>query len=43
MFVGRDFDKATKRLFDPSTRRLTEEAHEACLLTGINPDELYEK
>jgi hypothetical protein len=53
--VGKDFDKLiARKLFDQSkifsdyqkcldTKKLTEEAIDACHMTGINPQDLYEK
>jgi hypothetical protein len=43
MLKGRDLDKALKKLFDPSTKKLTSEALEACQITGIDPEDLNEK
>lgn len=40
---GKDVEKATKKLFDTNSKRLTKEAIEACEVTGINPNDLYEK
>ena len=43
MLRGRDFEKALKRLYDPMSKKLTQEAVDACQITGINPEDLNEK
>eukprot|EP00347_Sterkiella_histriomuscorum_P023386 403334832 len=40
---GKEFERAFKKLFDPQTRKLTDEALSVCIFIGINPNDLYEK
>lgn len=38
LLVGKDYDKIVlRKIFDPISKRLTDEALEACGLTGIHP------
>jgi predicted secreted protein len=44
LLVGKDYDKMVlRKIFDPLSKRLTDEALDSCHLAGINPNDLYEK